>query len=472
MILPWFLERAFQKTPDRAGTARVNAAFSGATTSPARTNLELGSATMNFLASLLMKPPNTQLGGNMTQKDALLNWLRQREDEMASLLAELVAIPTENPPGKHYRPCVELLENRLREHDLECERLQATGHAPDPEQDSAEIPVSLRASYGRGDRALHFHGHYDVVPAQSPEQFQPARKDHFLFGRGSCDMKGGIVAMLYAIRALKECRFALDGKIALTLVPDEETGGSHGSAWLARQGLLGNAGVGMLTAEPTSGVVWNANRGAITLRVQVLGKSAHVGLQHQGENAFERVHHVVEQLLQLKHEVDQRKTVYNIDAEQARNSILMLGGQSGGGTNFNVVPEKCWFTVDRRINPEEDLETEKSRLLGVLEQCKRDGIPLQWEILQEGESAACREDELLGQALARNVEAVTGEPPRFEMCPGLLEIRFYAAQGMPAYAYGPGLLSVAHGPNEYVDLRKVIDCAAIYALTALHILNA
>jgi succinyl-diaminopimelate desuccinylase len=59
-----------------------------------------------------------------------------------------------------------------------------------------------------------------------------------------------------------------------------------------------------------------------------------------------------------------------------------------------------------------------------------------------------------------------------EMCPGLLETRFYAALGIPAYAYGPGLLSVAHGPNEYVDLRKVRDCAAIYALTAIKMLNA
>jgi len=74
-----------------------------------------------------------------------------------------------------------------------------------------------------------------------------------------------------------------------------------------------------------------------------------------------------------------------------------------------------------------------------------------------------------GEALSRSVRTVTGEPPRFEMCPGLLETRFYAAAGMPAYAYGPGLLSVAHGPNEYVDLRRIIDSAAIYALAALDI---
>jgi succinyl-diaminopimelate desuccinylase len=184
------------------------------------------------------------------------------------------------------------------------------------------------------------------------------------------------------------------------------------------------------------------------------------------------MHRVVERLQHWKHEVEQRTTRCSIGAEQARNSILMLGGQSGGGTNFNVVPEKCWFTIDRRINPEEDLELEKAKLLEILESCKRDGIPLEWEILQEGNASACPEEGALGSELSRSIRAVTGEFPRFEMCPGLLETRFYAAQGIPAYAYGPGLLSVAHGPNEYVDLRKVIDCAAIYALTAKEVLMA
>jgi succinyl-diaminopimelate desuccinylase len=397
----------------------------------------------------------------------ILHWLRRREDDIAALLAELVAVPTENPPGRNYRACADLLEKRIREIGLECERLE---HA-EPVTEGSESPVCLLAGYGRGERTLYFHGHYDVVPAQSPEQFHPLRKEHFLFGRGSCDMKGGIAAMLFAIRALKECGAELNGRIGLTLVPDEETGGERGSAWLARQGMLGRHGIGMLLPEPTSGVVWNANRGAISLRVTVFGKSAHVGLQHQGENAFERMLRVVEQLQELKREVEQRSTEFPIGAEQARNSILMLGGQSGGGANFNVVPEICWFTIDRRINPEEDLTTEKAELLGVLDRCKNAGIPLEWEILQEGSSAACREDEPLGKALARSVEAVTGAMPRFEMCPGLLENRFYAAMGIPAYAYGPGLLSVAHGPKEYVDLRKVIDAAAVYALTAAEMLK-
>jgi succinyl-diaminopimelate desuccinylase len=409
---------------------------------------------------------------------AILKWMRAHEEEMARTVAELVAIPSENPPGKNYRAVATILRNYIRRFGFDFERLQPKTKA----RNLKESPACLLGEYGRGERTLYFHGHYDVVPAQSVEQFKPMRKKHFLFGRGASDMKGGIVAMLYGMRALKECGAGLDGKIGLVLVPDEETGGERGSARLESEGLLGRGGIGMLTAEPTSGVVWNANRGAISLRVEVRGKAAHVGLQHRGENAFERMHRVVERLLVLKREVESHSTEHNIGAEpdltdgseeasRARNSILMVGGQSGGGANFNVVPEKCWFTVDRRTNPEEDLELEKARLIAVFEQCQRDGIPLGWEIFQEGRSGACSGDRELGQALARNVRAVTGEAPRFEMCPGLLETRFYAARGMPAYAYGPGLLSVAHGPKEYVDMRRVVECGAIYALTAIDILS-
>ncbi len=402
------------------------------------------------------------------QSTSILSWLRQREDEMAALLADLVAIPTENPPGKSYRPCVDLLETHLRKLGLEFQRVGPPVSQGRPDYS----PESLLATYGRGERTLYFHGHYDVVPAQFSSQFEPYRKDHFLFGRGSSDMKGGIVAMLYAVRALQQLAPNLNGKIGLVLVPSEETGGADGTAWLVQEGHIGRDAVGMLLAEPTSGVVWNANRGAITLRVRVFGKPAHVGLQHQGENAFERMLSVVAKLQQLKREVEQGTTKFNIGSEQARNSILMLGGESGGGTNFNVVPAESWFTIDRRINPEEDLAVEKTKLLEVLERCKQDGIPLDWEIFQQGSSSACDEHSSLGEALSKNILAITGDASRFEMCPGLLETRFYAAQGIPALAYGPGLLSISHGPNEYVDLRRVIATAAIYALTALDLLNS
>jgi succinyl-diaminopimelate desuccinylase len=413
------------------------------------------------------------------QTRAILKWMRTHQHEMARMLGDLVAIRSENPPGNNYRLAAKTLEQHIHGFGFDLKRFQPKVKGKGLE----DAPACLLAGYGRGERTLYFHGHYDVVPAQSAEQFKPARKKHFLFGRGACDMKGGIVSMLYAMRALKEFGTRLDGRIGLLLVPDEETGGVRGSAWLAKKGLLGRDGIGMLTAEPTSAVVWNANRGAISLRVVVRGKSAHVGLQHRGKNAFEGMHRVVERLLTLKREVESRKTNYQTASEtesenrsekgsdRARRSILMIGGQSGGGANFNVVPEKCWFTLDRRINPEEDLQAEKARLVGVLQKCQQEGISLDWEILQEAPSAASEQDLELGRALAASIAEVSGKAPRFEMCPGLLETRFYAAQGIPAYAYGPGLLSVAHGPKEYVDMRRVADCGAIYALTAIQILG-
>jgi len=398
----------------------------------------------------------------------LIHWLQNQKEQMAAFLAELIAIPTANPPGKNYCKCAHLLQHKIEEFGMECLRQEVL----EMSQSTEDAPVCLLAGYGEGSRILYFHGHYDVVPAQSAEQFIPQRKDHFVFGRGACDMKGGIVAMIYAIRALQECGIKLGGRIGLTLVPDEETGGKRGTAWLASKGLLGRDGIAMLSAEPTSGVVWNASRGAFSVRVGVHGKSAHVGLQHKGENAFEMMLQVAAELKKLKSDVERYHTFCDIGETQRSSSILMIGGASGGGTNFNVVPESCWFTIDRRTNPEEDLETEKAKVIGILENCQKEGIRLDWEVLQEGKPSLTSKDEHFGKTLAQSVKTVCGQAPQFQMCPGLLENRFYSALGIPAYCYGPGQLSVAHGPHEFVDLRKLADSAAIYALTAIETLRS
>ncbi len=173
--------------------------------------------------------------------------------------------------------------------------------------------------------------------------------------------------------------------------------------------------------------------------------------------------------MELKREIETRVTRYAIHPEAARRSILMLGGQAEAGVNFNVVPGSASFTVDRRINPEEDLAGEKQRLMEVIERAGRRQIEV--EILQEGISCGVDPNCDAGQALARAIESVTGKPAQFEMCPGLLEIRFYAERGVPAFAYGPGLLSVSHGPNEFVPVDRIVECAQIYAMTAAALLK-
>jgi acetylornithine deacetylase/succinyl-diaminopimelate desuccinylase family protein len=377
--------------------------------------------------------------------------LRERLSESAMLefTKRLIAIPSENPPGNHYEECASILFEELVR--LGFDDVQREG-------------ACVVASVGTGPRTLYFSGHYDVVPAQSRDQFQPRVENQNLFGRGSSDMKSGLAAMIHAAVAARDEGLLKSGRIGIALVPDEETAGSRGSRDLAARGILGKDGIGMLTPEPTGGVVWNANRGAITLRATMRGKPAHVGRQFEGVNAFERALPAIGQLAEIKKEVELRETRYNISPAAARKSILLLGGRGEGGTNFNVTPAHFWFTIDRRINPEENLEEETRRLHDALE-----GFDI--ETLQHEPAAATSAEDPLGRILWQHIASVTGKEAAFEMCPGLLETRFYAARGVPAFAYGPGLLTVSHGPNEFVPVRNIAQCALIYALTAAEMLR-
>lgn len=405
----------------------------------------------------------------MAARDAILEAVRTRETQIVEFTKRLISIPTENPPGVHYEKCIEVIAEELDAVGIGYEVITI----PIDESAGDVVPhprFAIVARYGDREPTLHFHGHYDVVPAEDQTLFDPVTRNGQLHGRGSSDMKSGLASMIYAVDALKSCNTGLNGSVQLAIVPDEETGGALGSRYLTCAGLIGQSGIGMLTAEPTSGAIWNANRGAISLLVRVKGIPMHVGLQHQGINAFDNMVLVANALTELKNEVETRTTDYNIQPESARRSILMMGGRCEGGTNFNLVPGECSFTIDRRINPEEDLESEKRRIFDVLDGMRNSGIELDVDVFQEDRSAGVAEDTPIASALVNNVELITGNSPKFEMCPGLLEIRFYAMNGIPAYAYGPGILSVSHGPNEFVPIQNVLDCTNIYALTAIDLL--
>jgi acetylornithine deacetylase/succinyl-diaminopimelate desuccinylase family protein len=395
---------------------------------------------------------------------ALKQALDARKGDLLAFGQDLIRIASENPPGDRYRECADRIRLELERLGIESRLLEVPGYADRPR-------CNLLGFHGDGRRTLYFHGHYDVVPAHTREQFDPRVENGWLYGRGSADMKLGLAAMVYAASLLKELRVPLQGRVGLCVVADEETGGQGGSAYLEQAGLLGRDAVAMLTPEPTGGVVWNASRGAITLRVTVKGKAAHVGLQHQGVNAFEQMLRVAADLQALKAEVERRKTGYRVIPEAAAHSILMLGGRVEGGANFNVVPEACTFTVERRFNPEEDLETEKAALFARLEQLQRQGIRLEVHVLQEGRSSGVAEDDPVAAVLAEAVRAVTGARPAFEMCPGILETRWYARRGIPAFAYGPGLLEVSHGPHEAVEIERVNQHTILYALVAARLLS-
>ena len=388
---------------------------------------------------------------------AVFELLESRRGDMQRLLERLVAVPTENPPGTDYARCVDVLDEAALALGLRTERVPSS---VDPVRTALRAWTAPQGRAAAKGSAVYFHGHYDVVPAVTRSQFVPRVDGDTLFGRGSTDMKSGLVAMLYAAHALAEARAIQRGRVELLFVPDEETGGAAGTAALAAHGKLGIDAVGMLLPEPTSGRVWHASRGAISLDVTVRGRAAHVALQHHGVNAVERAMPLLDRLFALKRDLD------------ARQSVLLVGGRVNAGTNFNLVPDECRFTIDRRTNPDEDFEAEKATLYRLMDDAKRTGVDLEVAVIQEGRSSSTPVDHAFGRALTQAVTDVCGELPVVEICPGLLETRFYANLGIPAYAYGPGILAVAHGPNEFVKLSAMMSCAKVYALTAIRALHA
>src|SRR5262245_54895305 len=337
------------------------------------------------------------------QLDACVHGLRA---EMVDFTRALVAVASENPPGLRYRECGGVIESRLRAVGLNAERVTFRA-AMRAQEDSGA--ATILSSIGSGSRTLYFSGHYDVVPVTTRGQCTPVLRGKTLFGRGSADMKGGLASMLYAAVALQQLRVPLSGRVGLVFVPDEETGGRRGSGFLSKTKRLGLNGIGLLTPEPTSGVVWNANRRAVTARVTLYGREAHVGLMHQGRNAFEDAMRVVERLQRLARRLSRRRTRFHVTPDVARRSLMLIGGRVEAGSNFNVVPGRCVFTVDRRMNPEEDFEVERAALFEVFADARRAGVSLDVEVFQEGRPSGTSETTPLGARSVHTCRLSPGE---------------------------------------------------------------
>ena len=199
--------------------------------------------------------------------------------------------------------------------------------------------------------------------------------------------------------------------------------------------------------------------------MRVRGRPAHVGLHYEGVNAFAGAVEVAAALGELEQALRERRSglEFSSPSDRAAESIMLVGGVAGGGTNFNIVPAEFSFTVDRRPNPEESYDEAKQELLGLLASATDGGVELDWEVLQDAPSAVTPAGSDFVQAVAGAVTAITGSAPTVTCCPGVLETRVYHQLGIPAVAFGPGLIERMHGPDEDVPIANLGDAAAIYA---------
>ena len=324
---------------------------------------------------------------------------------------------------------------------------------------------------GDGEPGLVLSGHTDVVPAGEPalwpgDPFDPRLAGGRLHGRGACDMKGGLVAALGAVRAVQDAGVRLRRPLAVHSVIGEEDGGLGAWATLAR----GHRGAACVIPEPSAGTVLTACAGALTFRLTVTGLSAHGAMRDAGISAvtlFEHVHAA----LRAFEEDRQAETAGRFVGTELPYGISI--GRVQAGNWASTVPDR--LVAEGRFGVrvgEAVAEARAAFEATVARACAGHpwlaGHPARVEWVG-GSFASGRLPQ--GSALLPRVQQAAmdagGPCPAEKALPAGTDLRLYAAAGIPTLHLGPGDLRLAHGPAESVPVAEVVHVARVLALTAL-----
>jgi len=393
------------------------------------------------------------------------------------VLKRFVSIPTVNPPGEGFKEFVDVASHVLRELGFGVEVYEVLRDEVArfyPEYGGYPRFI-LIARYGSGKPVLHFNGHYDVVPPGSGwvvDPFNPVVKDGKLYGRGSVDMKGGIVAALIAVKTFLELHKEFRGSIEFALVPDEEIGGETGTGYLVRHGLSSPDYV--VIPEPSgSNRVWIGHRGALWFYIEIFGRQAHGSTPWLGVNAFEYMVKIAEKFMnEYRRVIEARRSKYTYDDSRGAVPTITIGGEVRGGAKINIVPGYMAFSVDRRIIVEESVEDVENEVKNFVEKLRKEfpEIGIELKIVNRLPPALTDPESYLVKKLVNAIEKATGTKPSLTVCLGGLDMRFYTERGIQTVAYGPGPLHMAHQANEYVSLEEIKRVAKAYYLLLKEIL--
>ena len=418
--------------------------------------------------------------------EALFARIEDQRDALVDLTRELVRFPTVNPPGEGYRACARHLGNRLMRGGFDVDYVRAEGAIGDSER-YPRINVIGRCE-GRGPGpCVHFNGHIDVVEpghGWTVDPFAGVVRDGRLYGRGSCDMKGGLAAAVVALESILAAGIRFDGALEISGTVDEESGGFAGVAYLAEQGRFSKPRVDhVIIPEPHSvDGICLGHRGVWWAEIEMLGRVAHGSMPFLGDCAIRHTGALLNRIeRQLLPKLATRQTAMPVVPRGARQSTLNInaihGGQAEGhdGLPSPVVADSCRVTIDRRFLIEEDLEQVKGELVAILDQlrCDRPGFNYRIRDVMEVLPTQTAKDAPVVRAVAAAIEDVTGGPPAFVCSPGTYDQKhvFRIGHLEDCIAYGPGIVELAHQPDEYVVIDDLVASAKVMAAAALHLLG-
>ncbi len=347
----------------------------------------------------------------------------------------------------------------------------------DPEFPGMEVPrdeaLGVVGRWGREDGpTLVINGHVDVVPTGdladwTIDPFDSKIIDGTITGRGSCDMKGGLVCGLAAIRAIREAGISLRGSVLLESVVGEEDGGLGTFATL-RRGYRGDAAI---IPEPTDLAIVPVCAGALTFRITIQGRSAHASVRKRGVDAVEKLWPIMRSLkeLEVRKNVDAHPLMARYDPAYPISLGIVRAGDWASSVPDRLVAEGRLGVALGESPAQARLDLESA----LLDACQADDwlrdhpVELEW-IGGQFASGSISEDHRLTELIRQVHRDLRGAEPDMHGVPFGSDLRLMTnVGGVPTIHYGPGRIEIAHAPDEHVDIKQLFQAVEAYVLAIL-----
>src|SRR5476649_1236978 len=405
-------------------------------------------------------------------------------DEIVQFAADLVRIPTVNPPGEEYEACAHFLGGFLKRRAFEIEYIAAEGR---PEHTARYPRVNVIGSRRGGPGpVVHLNGHIDVVPAGdgwTVDPFGGLVRDGKIYGRGVCDMKAGIAAAVFAAEAIERAGVRLPGTIEISGTVDEESGGFAGVAWLAECGRIAKARTDyVIIPEPLNvDRICVGHRGVYWFELTTRGRIAHGSMPFLGVSAIDGMAEVLAAITRdLEPALARRVTAMPVVPEGARHATINVnaieGGQPIDGIQTPCVADRCRAVFDRRFLIEESFAGAKDEIEALVKRAVAavPGIEYELRDLMVVNPVQTPPGSPVVGALEGAIRRVLGGAAKLVASPGTYDHKHIARiAGIPhCVAYGPGELELAHQPDEYCRIDDIVNATKVLALATLDLMGA
>ncbi|ABN75520.1 acetylornithine deacetylase/succinyl-diaminopimelate desuccinylase family protein [Cereibacter sphaeroides] len=415
----------------------------------------------------------------------LIAEVEARRADLVALTQDLVRIPTLNPPGRNYRALCDMLAARLAP-QFEVELVRAHGAPGDSETYPRWNLIARRQGARDGD-CVHFNSHHDVVEVGhgwTRDPFGAEVEGDRLYGRGACDMKGGLAASVIAAEAFLAVCPDFAGSIEISATADEESGGFGGVAYLARQGRFAHVQHVLIPEPLHKDRICLGHRGVWWAEVETQGRIAHGSMPFLGDSAIRHMGALLAEIEERLYPLlATRTTAMPVTPEGARQSTLNINSIHGGepepepgytGLPAPCVADRCRIVIDRRFLIEEDLDEVKAELRALAERLAeaRPGFAFEIRDLFEVRPTLTDRDAPVVRSTAAAIERVLARQAEYVVSPGTYDQKHIDRIGKlkNCIAYGPGLLHLAHQPDEWVGIADMLDSAKVMALVLADLL--